>query len=69
MPTSNKSQQDFDSYIVNDNSKINFGKFKGKPHSVLLDPNNTQYCIWIMSLEDFAIPTQRYIKEHLNVIV
>jgi len=49
-------------YIVNDNSKIFFGKYKGKEHKVLKD--DLDYCDWILSTGDeFATSTKEYIKK------
>tara|TARA_R110000772_G_scaffold12924_5_gene38700 strand:- start:572 stop:778 length:207 start_codon:yes stop_codon:yes gene_type:complete len=60
-----KTQKEFDSYIVRDDSPINFGKLRGKPHSVLLYPENSKYREWILGLEDFAVPTKRYLIENM----
>ena len=43
---------------------ITFGKFKGKPHSVLLEPKNSKYSEWILTLGGFAAQTQSYLIEN-----
>ena len=53
-------------YEVNGKSTIFFGKFKGQPHSVLLDPSNKAYVDWILDTEDdFAESTKVYLRNFL----
>jgi hypothetical protein len=60
----NMSEQKYDKpYEVNGKSTIFFGKFKGQPHSVLLDPSNKSYVDWILDTEDdFATSTKVYLR-------
>ena len=53
-------------YVCTDSSKIFFGKFKGRCHSVLKDEENRNYCDWILSTEDgFAESTKTYIRDNI----
>ena len=36
-------------FVVYDNTLIKFGKLKGKVHSELLKPENSNYSIWLMN--------------------
>lgn len=36
-------------FIINENTKIGFGKLKGKSHSALLQKENERYKNWIVS--------------------
>lgn len=58
-----KSQDELDAWVMEDNSKISFGKFKNQPCSILLEPANAQYANWVVNglAEDFAVPLRRYL--------
>ena len=57
-------------YEVRDTSTIFFGKFKGQPHSVLLDPKNKAYVDWILDTEDnFAESTKVYLRNKSSPLV
>jgi hypothetical protein len=51
-------------FICQDKTLITFGKFKGQPHSVLLEPDNRNYCKWLLSLEDFGESTKNYLVKN-----
>ena len=55
-------------FVCNDNSLIYFGKLKGQTHSVLKEPENVNYCKWILQTEDsFGESTKQYIKTHVKL--
>jgi len=52
-------------YIITEDSLIHFGKFKGKPHSVLLYNGNYDYARWIMNQPDFKCSgTRDWLIQH-----
>lgn len=51
-------------FVAYDNTPIMFGKFKGKPHSILKDPENMRYVSWILGLKDFGETTKQYIRDN-----
>ena len=55
-------------FICYDKTPIIFGKLKGQPHSVLQNPENLNYCKWILSLEDdFGKATKEYIMKNVKL--
>ena len=53
-------------FVVKDNTKIGFGKFRGEAHEVLLAKENAGYARWIHQQEDFRYKaTQKYVNDNL----
>ena len=49
MSSQNEIEPQFETpFIVNSNTTIPFGKFRGKPHSTLLLEENSKYTEWII---------------------
>lgn len=54
-------------YVCKDDSTIFFGKHKGKPHSILKEPENHKYCQWLLQTEEgFADSTKVYIQNNVK---
>jgi hypothetical protein len=50
LPTSPPEKKTYDTpFEVHDNTPIGFGKLKGKPHSILQNPEWKSYCGWMMN--------------------
>ena len=59
------SESDYDEpFVARDDSIIYFGKFKGQPHSVLLEPENKKYARWILKLKEFGEVTKTYLNSN-----
>ena len=55
-------------FVVTDKTPIGFGKFKGKPHSVLLEKKNLKYSMWVLAQVDFKYyATWKWLKNKLEV--
>ena len=66
-PTTN---QKYDNpFVCYDNTKIIFGKLKGKPHSILKEENWKKYAMWIKNQGDeFRYqPTREYILNNVSL--
>ena len=67
-PKNNKPQKMYDTpFVCRDDTPIIFGKLKGKPHSILKDPDWKDYSKWIFNQgEEFRYaPTREYIIKNV----
>jgi hypothetical protein len=60
-PTTSTSK-DYSNCVCYDDTLLTFGKFKGKPHTVLLEPRNRAYCEWLKNVENFGMSTKKYLE-------
>lgn len=57
-------------FVVNDKTPIGFGKLKGKPHSILLEPAWSSYSKWICNQgPEFRYSSTRdWLMTQLNLV-